>query len=293
MFKAKVISKTIHPYTGTEISSVEVTYPRIILAQVNTHRVFTRSSSSSRAIPNHKIRQEVRKNGYQPIHWGLNQPGMQAADEAQGLQLALGKLGWHIAKYGALLGSSIMSAAGIHKQHVNRPLEPYSWTRTIITSTDWDNFFALRREKHAQPEIELLADLIYEALKVDGVERAWHMPYIGGEIIDNAIKDFPDDMYAEKCPHLAISSTAHCARVSYANHQGKVPTIQENERLFSRLVIDTPAHMSPAEHVAFATPQPDWPFRNRNFRDWHQFRAILERRPWADIDVIQHWNQRG
>ena len=43
--------------------------PRIILAEFNTHRLFSRNSASSRAIPFKKMVQSVLENPFIPIAW--------------------------------------------------------------------------------------------------------------------------------------------------------------------------------------------------------------------------------
>ena len=49
---AKVIADSVSP-KGIRLVTIECQFPRFILAQVNTHRVFSRNSASSRAIPIH------------------------------------------------------------------------------------------------------------------------------------------------------------------------------------------------------------------------------------------------
>lgn len=46
-----------------------------------THRVFSRNSSSSRAIPIEKMVQQVENDPVIPVYWGKNQKGMQAKEE--------------------------------------------------------------------------------------------------------------------------------------------------------------------------------------------------------------------
>ena len=48
---AKVIEATKCNQTGAELYTLELFFPRIILAEQNTHRVFSRNTGSSRAIP--------------------------------------------------------------------------------------------------------------------------------------------------------------------------------------------------------------------------------------------------
>ena len=77
---AKVIKDSISPQ-GIRITTLELEYPRIIHSELMTHRVFSRNSASSRAIPVSKVIELVESNPAMPVHWGKNQAGMQAKEE--------------------------------------------------------------------------------------------------------------------------------------------------------------------------------------------------------------------
>ena len=47
---AKIVADSVSPQ-GDRLISVLCTFPRIILAEVNTHRMLSKNTSSSRAIP--------------------------------------------------------------------------------------------------------------------------------------------------------------------------------------------------------------------------------------------------
>lgn len=55
--KAEVIAHSRNPW-GDEVITYELTFPRIILAKLNTHRMFT---ASSRAIPFKKMVEAVNE----------------------------------------------------------------------------------------------------------------------------------------------------------------------------------------------------------------------------------------
>jgi thymidylate synthase ThyX len=80
MIEAKIIADSLNP-VGVRLVTFKLTYPRFILAELNTHRVFSRNSASSRAVPIEKMIERVRANPVVPIHWGKNQPGMQASEQ--------------------------------------------------------------------------------------------------------------------------------------------------------------------------------------------------------------------
>ena len=70
MTKARVLSDSF--YNGVRCVTVECEYPRYILSQVNTHRVFSRNTASSRAIPllivySHAIQPHLERFHLKPI----------------------------------------------------------------------------------------------------------------------------------------------------------------------------------------------------------------------------------
>lgn len=66
---------------GKEMISFEIEYPRIILSELNTHRMMSKNSSSSRAIPVKKVNQMIADNPAMPIRFGQHQAGMQDQGE--------------------------------------------------------------------------------------------------------------------------------------------------------------------------------------------------------------------
>ena len=70
-------SKTKH---GHCITSLMVTFPRIILAELNTHRILSKNSASSRAIPFLTMLKSVMTNSFIPIAWQKNHSGMQGTE---------------------------------------------------------------------------------------------------------------------------------------------------------------------------------------------------------------------
>lgn len=77
---AKIIKHSINE-SGNNLFTFELTYPRFILAELNTHRNFSRGSSSSRAVPVSKVLENVRTDPAVPVFWGKNQPWMSAETE--------------------------------------------------------------------------------------------------------------------------------------------------------------------------------------------------------------------
>lgn len=263
MMRAKVLEASINRYTGSTLWSLELKYPRYIHAEFMTHRVFSRNASSSRAIPIAKQIQAVEQHPVFPSEWGSNKPGMQAGENISRMAQTEAEGVWNLALMDAVKHANRLKDLGVHKQIVNRILEPFAYISVIVTATEWDNFFELRISELAQPEIRLLAEKIKAAMDAfEPVEADLgyvHAPYV--------TQDERGSLEAET---LMALSSARCARVSYLNHDGMDPDFDKDMNLANRLLRDK--HASVFEHQAFPTDSHQWV---RNFRDWFQHRAIL------------------
>lgn len=240
-YAAKVVADSISE-SGSRLTTLEVTFPRMVLAEFNTHRDFSRNSASSRAIPVAKQLERIKSDPYIPIHWGANQSGMQAYTELDEEKRAEALKLWLSARDAAVSHVEQLMAIGLHKQITNRLLEPFMWHTVIVTATKWRNFWGLRANPDAQPEIRKAAELMRAAydnstprLVKDG---EWHLPYIQQDEME----------WARNNIDLAIKvSVGRCARVSYLTHDGTRDHEKDIE-LYDRLVGS--GHMSPLEHVA-------------------------------------------
>lgn len=295
MIAAQVICDSISP-AGIRCASIQVTAHRFILAEINTHRVLSRSYRSSRAVPVAKLLAEVRANPAMPVYWGANEKGMQASAELSsvpdGLDLVMcteandtgwsghewresnpldrAKWQWKQAAKAAADHAEDMMKNGMHKQIANRVLEPFLMVTGIITATEFDNFFGLRLHKAAQPEFRALADAMWPALKASTPKilrpGEWHLPYFDWELDARdwyGVHDSPSEL--EVNLRAAKISTARCARSSYNSFDsGKRSTEAEDLITYSKLNIPgtehydvtQPIHASPAEHQA--TPDKWW-----------------------------------
>jgi thymidylate synthase ThyX len=244
---------------------MEVRYPRFIHSEALTHRVFSRNSSSSRAVPIKKMIEAVRDDPVLPIWWGRNQSGMQAMQEIDESSRALAETEWRRALDDALAHAERLSSSDInlHKQLVNRILEPFSWITVIITATEWSNFFTQRTHEDAQPELKHIATMMLQAYR-GSVPRAiglgeWHTPLI-----------LADEAAALPLEDRLKISVARSARVSYLTHDGS-RDYEKDLELYDRLLGGgSNGHWSPFEHVA--TPLPDGVAWSGNFRGWEQYR---------------------
>ena len=263
---AKVIAHSISG-EGKELFTLQLRYQRFVHSEFMTHRVFSRNASSSRAIPVAKMIEQVRNDPAMPVHWGANQPGMQARQELEGFSLEMTQHQWKLAATRAADSAYVMMELGVHKQVANRVLEPFQWISVVVTATDWDNFFALRDHEDADPNICYLAKAMKTAMSNSKptllLEGEWHWPYVTTqERVD----------YYGKDELLSKVSAARCARVSYLTHDGLTPDIAKDIELFDRLAGGIPLHASPLEHQA--TPGHT---DTGNFNGFTQFRKLWEK----------------
>lgn len=190
-----------------------------------------------------------------PEHWGANQAGMQARGELAGVRRLAARWLWRAAGKAACGFTWLAMRLGLHKQVANRLLEPWQQISVVVTSTEWDNFFALRAHPDAQPEIRVLAEQMRDAMAASTPrllrDWMWHLPYTG----------YADARLGGKI------SVARCARVSYLTHDHNVSDRAKDEALHDKLLGGDPPHLSPFEHQA--TPAAGW---HANFNGWQSLR---------------------
>jgi len=297
-FDAKVLADSVSP-AGHRLTTLEATFPRFVLAEFNTHRVFSRNSASSRAIPIAKQLRRVLEDPYVPIEFGSNQPGMQAGQPLSGEALGAAEREWLGARDDAVRrvlglvanpaeveGAELEAVLerveeaqrekswpedwlNVHKQVANRLLEPFMWHTVIVTATEWDNFFNLRCHGDAQPEIRLIAERMRAARQASEPaalgDGEWHLPLVR-----------PEDREEGSVEDLVKISAGRCARVSYLTHAGRRDLSADLE-LHDRLLES--GHMSPLEHPARPLSAAElaageW---SGNFRGWLPYRKTIAR----------------
>jgi hypothetical protein len=260
---AKVICDSVNVMTGDRLTTMIIKYNRFIHSEILTHRVLSRNSSSSRAIPINKLIQNVIDDDVYPLHWGKNQKGMQAFKEISESDIEQAKRLWEVARNNAINSARQLADLGVHKQVVNRILEPFSTITVIVSGTEWSNFFKQRCHEDAQPEIRILANEMYNAYNNNNPKElavgAWHIPLI----------DDCDDLIGIN-QALKISA-GRCARVSYLNHEGK-RNIEDDVALHDKLLSSNPKHLSPFEHQAVQTKSEYF----GNFKGFKQYRKFIE-----------------
>lgn len=185
-YSCKILLDSISP-TGKRLTTMEVTFPRCVLAEAETHRVLrgfggnveeliirdlginvdenlSRNSASSRAIPISKMVQRVREDPFIPEKWGKPVKGMGAKEywESGSSEDMTLTREWNNLRQQAMYFCTQYAEIG-NKEDLNRALEPFMWHTAILTATEWDNFFKLRTNSAADWKIRKIADLMYEA----------------------------------------------------------------------------------------------------------------------------------
>lgn len=263
---------------GQDLYTFRLVYPRFIHGEVMTHRVFSRNAASSRAIPINAMMAEIKKNPAHPIHWGENQRGMQADKQVNADKRKIALTHWLFAFQSALYHAESLRDLGVHKQVVNRLLEPFMFMTTIVTTTHGglNNFFNLRLHKDAQPEIYELARLMDYAVMHSTPDKLecfeWHAPFVDSFRDGEGSQVFIDEngsvITFKQAIHIAVSA---CAQVSFRKND---LSLEKAERIYKMLVGADVVHASPFEHVAFAM-EPTNKHRS-NLIGWTQYRKLID-----------------
>lgn len=267
---AKVIADSIST-DGIRITTIHQRSWRPIHAEFMTHRKFSRNGRSSRAVP---VKTLLAEPIMEPLSYGMNRPGMTAGEEMTGLRLLLARGIWLGMAKMTRLGVRGLTALGAHKQWANRPLEWFGAIDVLVTATSWNNFWELRLDSGAQPEMRALAQAISDAMFHSKPRLLkpgeWHLPYV-----TDAERDF------FKIEEALKLSTARCARLTIKPFDGSGVDIEAEMKRWHRLVGSKPVHASPAEHQA--TPDlrsaitGQWltPHMHGNLDGWIQYRKTL------------------
>lgn len=261
---AKIICDSVNP-NGDRLTTFVLTYHRFVHSEFMTHRMLSKNSSSSRALSISVLIDRVIEDEVFPLHWGKNQKGMSAKEEIENIPRAMEI--WEEARNSAIYHATQLQELGLHKQVVNRLLEPFSTITVICSGTEYQNFFNQRCHPDAQPEIQALANKMkaaYDACEPTPLPQgAWHLPFA-------SYSEFNDSCF--DIGLLRKIAVGRCARVSYLNHDG-VRDINADIALHDRLLNSKPPHFSPFEHVAIALPTSE---KKANFTGFQSYRNILE-----------------
>jgi hypothetical protein len=275
--------------TGDTLFTFRLTYPRIILAENLTHRVASRNTSSTRAIPTIRMIRGVIHDMFVPLYIGSAQKGMQAGEELTGLRRLSAETVWRAAGYFSAGFSYLLYKLGVSKQIAGRIIEPYSWVTQVFSVTDVKNLCLLRNHEAAEPHFGHLASIMQEqieeaisefahmefhgwaeqgGLEDAGIEKLqilepgeWHLPFITDDDLEYSLND------------LKKMSAARCARTSYTLVGfNKLSTWHEDMATCEKLFGSDPKHLSPCEHQAEALEESVYV---GNFRGFKQFRKSI------------------
>lgn len=284
-YAAEILADSLSP-AGHRLTTFQITFPRFVLAEFNTHRVLSRNSASSRAIPVEKRIQQIEASPFVPEAFAANKRGMQAGEVMDEEAQEKSRTVWLNACENALYHAGRLAEMGVHKQWANRLLEPFAWHTVIVTGTEWKNYFALRVSEHAQPEIRIVSEMMQGVLMDSTPARLkeghWHLPLVGEKYGDDnpyATGGNTELLSSKKYYGLQDQvklSVARCARVSYLTHDG-VRDPEADLALYERLI--TNGHMSPTEHAARPMTQTELTLARGgfcgNFRGWVQHRKEI------------------
>lgn len=142
MIKVKIVADSLNPQ-GDRLTTMLCTYPRIIHSELMTHRMLSKNSASSRAIPFEKMVESVQENPFIPIAWQKHHKGMQGTEYSD--NYILNKALWLNARDEAVrTAKALYNKSDVTKQLCNRLLEPFMWHTVLISGTEFSNFFELR-----------------------------------------------------------------------------------------------------------------------------------------------------
>lgn len=274
---AKVLKDSISPQ-GVRMMSFEVSYPRLILAELNTHCMVCKASASSRAIPFNKMKETLTGA---PVRFGQANPGMQdkgedytqpvAIRDGAQLDVVFPVDAWDFGRQQALELSESFYKAGYHKQVYNRLTEPFQMMKTVLTATEWANFWWLRNHEAADPTLAELARCMFEAAKASTPQELqpgeWHLPYVetvrrhDGEfwyyidvtkqLDDGTVYDDVDILTLEDAKQV---SAARCAAVSFRNVDYDV---EKSKSVYERLLGADRKHASAFQHQGTPMKSPE------------------------------------
>lgn len=279
MIQAKIVAGSRNPFNDKKLVTFQISLPRIILAELNTHRMLVSNASSSRAIPFSKKVEAVSNDPFIPIAWQKSHSGMQGSEyHTDKLNIEAKNGEWLIARNHAINQATQLDGMGVTKQLCNRLLEPFEYIDVVISGTEWENFFSLRcpayygvyrsqkdlfvtdvdkrrrpfhdvpNSSQAEIHIQALAELMWDAYNGYDYKMLepgeWHIPF-EETISDESI--WPHINHEDEIELIQCKvATAICARGSYGKFEGK--SIEDDIKLHDRLLAER--HMSPFSHSA-------------------------------------------
>lgn len=285
--QAKMILDSVSPL-GVRLTTMELTYWLMVHNELLTHRTMwktdsmqfeewldaSRNSSSNRALPPAKVRDQVVNNPYVPTFL-MATKGMIGGEPLSYEYNRLAEYGWFKARDEAVRWFDYYDTlpAKIHKQHRNRLLAPFQYITTVVTANEewWGHFFSLRDHPAAQPDIQIVAHSAHKSYNESYPGRLtlddWHLPYVTFDEIMH-YTELDGEHYGDPWFTVKQLATARCARASFLR-QGEIVEVRDDLRLYHDLSTSVPEHASPKEHVC--TPMKE-DLKSGNLHGWEQLR---------------------
>jgi hypothetical protein len=292
---AKTLLRSRGPNSAVTMISMEIDIPRIILAELNTHKILVRNAQSSRAVPLKTSIEKIEDGDiFFPSYWGRNKAGMSASASLSDADIEVCKTEWEYLARGAANSATVFDELKLHKQIAGRILEPFQMIKIVLSGTNWDNFFNLRIHPTAEPHFRDLAIKIYHAIKeapiVDLSEDQWHLPYISYKK-DRYFDSNGTELSLEEAQKVSLSCVA---QTSYRKHD---ESLEKAEDIIGKLFNGDVVHASPAEHLAkpMISPAGFIPFEGclpfENPREWEDGVTHIDRLGNKWSGQLKHWIQ--
>ena len=295
---AKILADSVNEQ-GNRLTTFELTYSRLIHSEILTHKMLCSNSASSRAIPFAKMAEQLTA---MPVRFGQANPGMQDKGEDYNKEVYNDGSGefispqeaWESSKFSAMWYAKRFYEAGYHKQVYNRLTEPFQMMKTVISGTEWANFFWLRNDSAADPTLHELARCMQEARdeSVPQLLKAgeWHLPYVltdyedGKQVylIEQEVEGWGTAGYYMTLENAIKVSCARTAAVSFRNEDYGLEKCLE---VYARLIGDERKHASAMQHAAtpMLNPQP---------RIYFNGRGDVEQKDYME-DGVSHIDLKG
>ena len=300
--KAEIVAHSRNIETGDELITYRLTYPRIILAQLNTYKQITKITASSRAQPFNKVVEVIENDPFIPMAYQRTHKGMQGTeyfiDEEE---IRERDLEWLTARDKAVEQAKKLNDLEVTKQLTNRLLESFMWVTQLVTGTREayehlfnqrcpeyevggvkgrskkemgldlsDEEWLLSNKGHAEIHFMDLAEKMYDALRDSEPKELkpgeLHVPYLDTPLMTPDL--FPEDVIKYSC-----GLTAHTSYTTIGD--GTKMTIEKARGLFNHCLEN--GHYSVFEMIGKAMSKDELNDpRRRGFRGFIQLRGHLE-----------------
>lgn len=279
---AKILADSVNQQ-GNRLVTYELTYPRIIHSELLTHKMLCSNSASSRAIPFNKMAEQLTAR---PVRFGQANKGMQDTGEnfhapvegSWGESKVSPNIAWEDYCDQALRAAKAFYDAGYHKQVYNRLTEPFQMMKTVISGTEWNNFFWLRLDSATDPTLYELARCMQEAIG-ESLPRflkagQYHLPYVELSIEGNSHgyfiedTDKPEGVFEKRWMEIGLKEAikVSCARTAAVSFRNEDYGLQKCLEVYARLINSDRVHASATQHAA--TPMETFTYGPLESQSW-------------------------